>query len=149
MFSSAFSRGRFLKIMEKLKLQTIKDTRGSITVAEKLPFEMKRIYYLHGVKDARGGHAQRVTDRLMIAVAGSFRLTWRRVGDVETDATPRWGEHLLWTPTEALRIPPMTWLELGEFSTDAVCLVIASHEFEASDSIRDFAQFLSESRVAA
>lgn len=126
--------------METIKLKTVRDGRGRLTVAEKLPFVIRRIYYLHECLAPRGGHAQRTVDRLITAAAGSFLLRWRTVQG--------WDGMTLSDPTEALRVPPLTWLELSEFSKDAVCLVIASEEYEEADSIRDYAQFLREARAA-
>jgi hypothetical protein len=119
------------KMAEKLDLQTITDARGNLTVLERLPFAVKRVYYLHGVDPnaMRGGHAQKGTDRVMVAVNGSFKVTVRSKG---------WSEHVLDDPKKALRVKPLEWLELTEFTPDAVCLVLASEEYDEADSVRDF-----------
>lgn len=110
-----------------IKLQTITDQRGNLTVIEKTPFEIKRVYYLYGVpknKD-RGGHKHKITERIIVAIAGSFDAQLN-------DDEPIY----MSSPKEGLFIPKMTWLKLTCFSPDAVCLVLASTEHEESDCIR-------------
>lgn len=118
-----------------LRLQTIRDPRGNLTVAEKLPFAIKRAYWLHAIDPnaARGGHAHRALHRLMIAVSGSFKVTYRTKG---------WENIQLDTPEWALVIPPLVWIELNDFSPGSTCLVLASEEHNEADCIRDFAEFL-------
>jgi hypothetical protein len=119
-----------------MKLQTIKDARGSLTVAEKLPFPIKRAYWLHGIDvDAtRGGHAHRKLRRLMVAVSGSFQVSAKQ--------GRHWNDVVLKNPSDGLLIEPLTWIELSEFSPGAVCLVLASEEHDESDCIRDFQEFV-------
>lgn len=112
-----------------VKLQTIRDARGCLTVVEKLPFHVKRAYFLHHITGPRGGHAHKTLDRLLIAVSGSFLA-------VLNGAPTR-----LWTPEEAIRVPPMTWLDLRDFSSDAVAMVLASAEYDPDDYIRDITEF--------
>lgn len=118
-----------------MPLKTLTDTRGSLTVIELLPFDIERVYYLHHIdtKATRGGHAHRTLRRLMIAVAGSFMVTVR---DRKT-----YRDVLLNDPTAALKVEPLEWLELHDFSPDAVVLVLASQEHDEADCIRDFAEF--------
>lgn len=124
-----------------MNLKTIKDARGALTVAEKLPFAIRRAYWLHGVdpEATRGGHAHKVLRRLMVAVAGGFRVRVRE---------RRWTDIVLDSPTTALQIEPMTWIELHDFTPGAVCLVLASEEHDEADCIRDFQTFLRERRAA-
>ncbi len=112
-------------------LKTISDSRGRLTVAEKLPFQIRRSYWLHGVDVAamRGGHAHRALHRLMVAVSGGFTVN----ADGE--------EVRLDYPGIGLLIPPMHWLELLDFTPGAVCMVLASEEHDEADCIRDRAEF--------
>ena len=114
--------------MELIQLPRIPDPRGNLTFVEKLPFEIKRVYYLYHLTpgSVRGGHAHKTVDRIFIAINGIFR-----VNGIE-----------LSRPWEGLRVPPMTWLDLTDFSQGAVCLVLASHEYDESDYIRDRTEFL-------
>lgn len=124
--------------MEQIQLKTVRDSRGSLTVAEGLPFNVKRIYFLHDCSKSRGGHAQRTVDRLMLVPSGCFVVHMR--------GRDGWSQHVMDDPSVALRVPPMTWLELTDFSKGAVCVIAASAEYDESDSIRDFAQFKRECR---
>lgn len=119
-----------------MHLKTIRDARGSLTVIERLPFDIKRVYYLHHIDPAatRGGHAHRALRRLMVPIAGSFNVTVRdryAYRDLRLD-----------DPTQGLMIEPLEWLELRDFSADAIVLVLASLEHDEADCIRDFAEFL-------
>jgi hypothetical protein len=118
-----------------LRLQTIRDPRGNLTVAEKLEFPIRRAYWLHGIDThaKRGGHAHRKLHRLMIAAAGSFQVTYRTKG---------WQDIRLDTPEWALVIPPLVWIELNDFAPGSTCLVLASEEHDEADCIRDFTEFV-------
>lgn len=109
-----------------IDLQTITDMRGALTVIEKIPFEIKRVYYLYGVppEAARGGHMHKITERIIVAISGSF--------DVEI------GEEKLRmdSPNKGLFIPKMTWLRLSKFSPGAICLILASTQHNEDDCIR-------------
>lgn len=120
-----------------MNLKTITDSRGSLTVIEKPPFEIKRVYYLHHIDAAktRGGHAHRKLRRIMVAVHGSFVVTVRAGKHI------KYRDVTLNDPCVGLQIEPMEWLELHSFKDDAVCLVLASEEHDESDCIRDFAEF--------
>lgn len=114
-----------------VKLKTIRDPRGCLTVAEGLPFPVKRVYLLHHITGPRGGHAHKQLDRLLIAVAGEFTANLNGVST------------RLWTPEEALRVPPLTWLELFDFTPGAIGMVLASEEYDPADYIRDYQELLS------
>lgn len=122
------------------QLQNIETNRGTLTVIERLPFEIKRVYYLHGVTgDDRPGHAHKALNRLMIAIHGSFKVRYRERG---------WQEVILNNPREGLVIDPMVWVELSDFSKDAVCMVLASLEHDENDVIRDFTEFVRAKRCS-
>jgi hypothetical protein len=108
-----------------VRLPTIRDSRGCLTVAEGLPFVVKRVYFLHHITGPRGGHAHKNLDRLMIAISGEFTIT--------LDGAPV----RMWTPEEAIRVLPNTWLELTDFTPGAICLVLASDEYDEKDYIRE------------
>ena len=122
------------------QLQNIETNRGTLTVIERLPFEIKRVYYLHGVTgDDRPGHAHKALNRLMIAIHGSFKVRYRERG---------WQEVILNNPREGLVIDPMVWVELSDFSKDAVCMVLASLEHDENDVSRDFTEFVRAKRCS-
>lgn len=119
---------------EQIDIPTIKDSRGSLTVLEKLPFLIRRVYFLHGMETGatRGSHAQRTTDRVLTAACGSFEaMVYRNA----------WEPFKLDNPALGLRVKPMEWLRLSNFSEGAVCLVLASKEHDPNDTIPDFELF--------
>jgi dTDP-4-dehydrorhamnose 3,5-epimerase-like enzyme len=112
---------------------------GNITVVENLktiPFEIKRAYYLYDVPGgvSRGGHAHRELSQLVIAASGSFDVILFD-GNVRSTFT-------LNRPYHGLLIVPGIWRELDNFSSGAVCLVMASHLYDENDYIRDYNEFL-------
>ena len=117
----------------------ITDPRGNLTVAEQLrhiPFEIKRVYWTYDVPagESRGGHAHRHCRSVVIAVSGSF--------DVVLDNGKERRTYHLNHPYQALLINTGIWRTLEDFSSGAVCLSLASDEFEEEDYIRDYEAFL-------
>ena len=137
-FSTPFFGGGFLKIIPRrytVQLQTISDARGCLTVIERLPFEIKRVYYQHHVDPTkeRKGHAHRALRRLMVVVSGGVTVTVR---DSKT-----YYDRRLSDPTDGMIIEPLQWLELHDYEPGTVVLVLASMEHDEADCIRDFAEF--------
>jgi dTDP-4-dehydrorhamnose 3,5-epimerase-like enzyme len=135
--------------MSKMQLENIKiidipkivdeQGRGNLAVIEKdtYPFDIKRVYYLYDVpSDAyRGGHAHKEVFEMLIAISGSF--------EVLLDDGKSKKKVMLNKPNKGLLIPTGIWRELDNFSSGAVCLVLASDVFDESDYIRDYNQFIS------
>ena len=124
--------------ISKINIPKIEDVRGNLSVIENgiLPFEIKRVYYLYDVPAGaeRGGHSHIEQNEFLIALSGSFDVI---LNDGETEATITLNK-----PFEGLLIKNGIWRELKNFSSGAVCLVIASDVFKEEDYIRDFNQFL-------
>ncbi|WP_299610178.1 FdtA/QdtA family cupin domain-containing protein [uncultured Aquimarina sp.] len=120
-----------------MEIPNIKDPRGTIAVIEKevIPFDAKRVYYLYDVpSDAtRGGHAHKELYQFLIAISGSFDVI------LHDGTNPK--KVTLNKPNKGLLIKPGIWRELENFSSGAVCLVIASEVFKEDDYIRDFEKF--------
>lgn len=113
--------------------------KGNISVIENgktVPFEVKRVYYLYDVPggESRGGHAHKELRQLIVAASGSFNVTLDD-GNVKRTFT-------LNRPYQGLLIVPGIWRELDNFSSGSVCLVLASHLYDASDYILDYNIFL-------
>ncbi len=119
---------------KKIKIPKIEDYRGNLSVIEKdvLPFKLKRVYYLYDVPAGamRGGHAHIEQKEFLVALSGSFEVVLNNIEGTQTV--------LLNRPFEGLLIENGIWRELKNFSSGAVCLVIASDVFEEEDYIRDF-----------
>lgn len=123
--------------VQLIKLPKIKDPRGNLSVIEKdvIPFKMKRVYYLYDVPSGaeRGGHSHIVQKEFLVALSGSFNVI---VNDGQNEQV-----FTLNNPSEGLLIHNGIWRELKNFSSGAVCLVVASDVFEEEDYIRDFQEF--------
>ena len=122
-----------------LQLPKIHNRAGNITALENnihLPFDVKRIYYLYDVPagEERGGHAHRELQQIIVAASGAFDV-------LLNDGTNKKIVHLD-RPFIGLHIVPGIWRELLNFSSGAVCLVIASHKYDEKDYIRDYRDFL-------
>ena len=126
---------------EIIELPKIVDPRGNLTVAEgndKVPFAIARAYWVYDVPggESRGGHAHKKCKELIIAVSGSFSVNLSNGHEKKT--------YLLNHPWQALLVDTMTWRTLNDYSSGAVCLVLASEPFEEEDYIRDYDEFLSQ-----
>ena len=131
---------KYLKVMKRVELITIpkiEDTRGNLAVIEKecIPFEIKRVYYLYDVPTGayRGAHAHKEQSELLIALSGSV--------EVVLDDGFETRRIMLNQPNKGLLVPTMMWRELDNFSSGAVCLVLASDTFDEADYIRDYKEF--------
>lgn len=115
------------------------DPRGNLTVAEEhknIPFDIKRVYWTYDVPggESRGGHAHREIHEVLVATSGSFTVT---LDDGKETTTV-----LLNHPWQGLLIPPCTWRTLNDFSSGAVCLVLASELYDEAEYINDYDEFL-------
>ncbi|PVX44959.1 WxcM-like protein [Flavobacterium sp. 103] len=131
-----------LNAIQLLKIPVVEDIRGNLGIIQSdfLPFEFKRVYYLFDVPSSafRGGHSHINQQEVLIALSGSFEVT---VNDgIEKK------RYLLNKPNVGLLIPTGIWRELENFSSGAVCLVLASDDFFEEDYIRDFDEFLSSKK---
>ena len=115
------------------------DRKGNISVVENgrtVPFDVKRTYYLYDIPggEERGAHAHKELHQLIIAVSGSFDVT---LNDGNVKRT-----FMLNRPYQGLYVVPGMWRELNNFSSGAVCLVLASEVYDEQDYIRDYEEFL-------
>lgn len=121
-----------------IELEKIHDRAGNISVVEEwqLPFPLKRIYYLYDVPSGadRGGHAHKVMHHYMIAASGAFQVILNDGRNKKVVELNR--------PNYGLHIPPGIWVELINFSSGAISLNIVSTNYDESDYIRDYNEFL-------
>jgi dTDP-4-dehydrorhamnose 3,5-epimerase-like enzyme len=120
-----------------IDLPAIADDRGTLTAVEAtvdIPFDIRRIFYLHHISADRGGHAHRDTDQVIIGISG------RHV--IEVKDARRSLRFVLDDPNRGLYLPRMTFTSLLEFSPGAVSLVLASTHYDRSRSIRTFEDYL-------
>jgi len=122
-----------------LDLPKIHAESGDITAInnlELIPFEIKRVYYLYDVPNRadRGAHAHKELFQLVVAVSGSF--------DIELFDGFHKVKYTLNQPDQGLLFVPGIWRDLNNFSGGGICLVLASHEYDEKDYIRDYQEYL-------
>lgn len=122
-----------------LELPKIENRSGNITPINSLvevPFDIKRIYYLYDVPGGveRGGHAHKELYQLIVAASGSF--------DVLLDDGVNKKTVNLNRPYYGLYVMPGIWRELMNFSSGAICMVLASQLYSENDYIRDYKNFI-------
>ena len=128
--------------IEKCKLidlPKISEPRGNLTFIEggrHVPFDIKRVYYLYDVPGGaeRGGHAHKDLHQLIVAMSGSFDI-------VLDDGRQKKRIHLN-RSYYGLYVCPMIWREMDNFSSGAVCLVLASNLYDEADYYRNYQEFL-------
>jgi dTDP-4-dehydrorhamnose 3,5-epimerase-like enzyme len=128
-----------LNRIKLIDLPKISDPRGNLTFVEgrnHITFSIERVYYLYDVPGGaeRGGHAHKELEQLIIAMSGSFDV-------VLTDGTEKKRFHLNRSYC-GLYVPNMLWRELDNFSSGAVCMVLASNTYDEADYYRDFTTYL-------
>ncbi len=111
------------------------DDRGDLVVAEagkELPFVPERVFWISGVPQGRdrGQHAHRSSDEYVVALSGDVRA------EVRTPCGRR--EFWLTSNRTGLYLPPMVWIALSDFSSDATVLALASKPFDEEDYFRNF-----------
>lgn len=123
-----------------IHLQKIGDRKGHITPLENdqdLPFSVKRVFYLYDIPggESRGAHAHKECHQFVIAASGAFEIMLDD-GRVQRQVQ-------LNRPYIGLHIPPGIWASEINFSSGAICLVMASQGYQAEDYIRDYDDFIS------
>ncbi len=116
----------------------IHNRAGNITPVQnniEIPFDIKRVYYLYDVPGGadRGGHAHRDLKQLIIAASGSFDIT---LDDGVTKKT-----FSLNRPNMGLYLCPGIWRDISNFSSGAICLVLASEPYDEGDYIRLYDEY--------
>lgn len=121
-----------------IDIRKFTDNRGYLSVIEggmDIPFEIKRIYYLYMVPEAaRGAHAHKELQQLLVATSGSVDITLDDVKEKKTFHLDR--------PWKGLLVVPGLWRDLDNFSGGTVLMCLASEHYEAEDYIRNYNDFL-------
>ena len=115
------------------------DRQGDLSVVENgkdVPFSVKRIYYLYDIPGGveRGGHAHKSLRQLIVAASGSFTVILDDGSEKRSITLNR--------PYQGLLVVPGIWRELVDFSSGAICLVLASEKYDEIDYIREYGDFV-------
>jgi hypothetical protein len=126
-----------------IDLPRINDPRGNLTFVEggrHVPFDIRRVYYLYDVPGGseRGGHAHKTLQQFIVAMSGSFDIHLDDGFEKKTIHMNR--------SYYGLYLCPMIWREIDNFSSGAVCMVLASDYYDEGDYYRDHASFLAKAR---
>ena len=126
-----------------IDINSYRDSRGILSIArtkgdERIPFEVGRVFWITHVptEAMRGKHAHKWCCEVVIAVHGGFKV---RVSDGAGDTQI----YELDSPTQGVLIPPAVWCELYDFTSDAVCLCLASGDYDKEGYMDEFDDFLS------
>jgi dTDP-4-dehydrorhamnose 3,5-epimerase-like enzyme len=128
-----------------IQLPRIQDPRGNLTFVEAnrhVPFDIRRVYYLYDVPGGaeRGGHAHKELNQLIVAMSGSF--------DIHLDDGRVKRTFPLNRSYYGLYVCPMIWREIDNFSSGAVCMVLASNYYDEDDYYRDYEHFVRDAEAA-
>lgn len=118
-----------------ISLPKVHNRAGNLTALENnrnIPFGIKRVYYLYDIPggEARGGHAHKTLEQFIVAVSGAFDVL---IDDGINSKIVR-----LDRPYFGLHILPGIWRELLNFSSGAICMVLASEKYDENDYIRSY-----------
>ena len=108
-----------------ISMPTFTDGRGVLTAVEKVPFEIKRAFWIYDAKLPRGQHSHRRGEQLIVAVHGSFSVKVL-MGDEQF-----WWK--LQNPKFGVYLPPNAWVELANWSDGSVALVLCSDYYDSED----------------
>ncbi len=122
-----------------IDLPKIVDERGNLSFIEgenHIPFRIERTYMIYDVPggEIRGGHAYKELSEFIIAVSGSF--------DVVLDDGQEKRTYSLNRSYYGLYVPKLIWRSLENFSTNSLCMILASHKYDESDYLRDYHDFI-------
>jgi len=130
--------------VKRLDLPSCEDARGILTAIEggiDIPFEIKRIFYMHHIVADRAAHAHRETDQVVIGAAGSSMMD---ISDGVTTHT-----YQLTDPATGLYIPRMLFVRIYDLSPDALILVLANTHYDISKSIRSWDEYLDARKLSS
>ena len=118
---------------------SVGERKGNLTFVyneENIPFEIKRVFYSYDIPggESRGAHAHKDCHQILIAASGAFEVL---LDDGKNKRTV-----LLNRPFYGLHVPPGIWASEQGFSSGSICLVLASHNYEKEDYIRDYDDYL-------
>jgi dTDP-4-dehydrorhamnose 3,5-epimerase-like enzyme len=124
-------------------LPRITDPSGNLTFVESgrhIPFDIRRVYYVYDIPGGseRGGHAHKTLHEFIFAVSGSF--------DIHLDDGCSKKTFHMNRCHSGLYVCPMVWHQTDNFSSGAVCMVLASEYYDESDYYRDYDRYLNDAR---
>ena len=128
-----------LNKIQLVDVPKILDERGNLSFIEELnhiPFQIKRTYWIYDVPggEVRGGHAYKTLHEFIVALSGSFDVV---LDDGKTKKT-----YSLNRSYYGLYVPNMVWRSIENFSTNSLCMILASEKYDENDYVRDYEEFI-------
>ena len=120
------------------------DRKGDLCVVQGMhtvPFPIERVFYIYDVPAAaeRGVHSHIRDHQLIVAVSGSFA--------VKVDDGSRSRVFQLKRPYEMLHIPPGLWVQLCDFSSGSVAMVMCRYGYDKNDYINDYSEYIKHKQI--
>lgn len=111
-----------------INLKTFTDTRGSLTVIERvIPFEIKRIFYVNGPDQFKSG--RKSMKQAVICLKGSCLITNHSGAEEQ--------HFFLNTADQCLLLAHEDRYEMLEISADSILMVLASELFELDERVHE------------
>lgn len=128
-----------IKKPKRINLTKFEDSRGNLSFIEAnkhIPFSIKRTYLIYDVPggEIRGGHAYKQLEEFIIALSGSF--------DIVLNNGKKNSKITLNRSYYGVYVPSLVWRKLENFSTNSLCMILASRPYEEEDYIRSHDKFL-------
>jgi len=124
-------------VSEALGLRRYSDDRGHLVAVASdtdVPFDIRRVFWIYGntAQRPRAGHAHQMLTELIVCVSGRCVATIEDASGVRRVTLDR--------PDSGVLLPPLTWIDLTDFSTDCVLLVLADGDYNPEGVITDRAR---------
>lgn len=131
-----------MKEFPQLKeVKVLGDERGQLVVFEgekEIPFQIKRVFHIYGTQEGiqRGQHSHYKTKQFLVAIKGECKVILDNGIEKKT--------YTLNKPNVGLFQNALIWGTMYDFSQDCILIVFANTNYDESDYIRDYNQFLKE-----
>ena len=114
------------------------DERGSLGVIEfsQIPFTPQRFFWIFGTPQntPRAGHGHTTCEQFLIVQAGVVKI---RVTNCDNEV-----QNIILEPGDSYHLTTYNWLELFEFSSDAILGVFASIPYDRNEYIDSFEELV-------
>jgi len=128
---------RLIDIRKYKEANSKKIHNGTLSVVEQSEFPTKRVFWISDLygSSTRAGHAHKKLEQLIVCLRGRcvVRVT-KQNGESET--------FNLKNDNRGLWIPPLHWVDIGDFQRPTILLVLASEKYEINDYINDIKAFV-------
>ena len=124
-----------MKKIRKFKIKSFESFSGKlipISFNKKFPFLIKRIFFLHGIKNkTRGDHAHKKCSQLFMAVSGKMILNIKTLYKNKKFLLEKNSRY-------AVLVPPKYWCSVKFIKKNSVLMVMNDRHYEFSDYLENF-----------